>query len=79
MLTRHGVGTALLNHCGNALIELGYRELASTFWLGNESSMLWHWMNGFRLASWYGSPRMMQRHIFRERLKPRDEKPAEAG
>jgi len=57
MLTRHGVGSALLGYCVNALLELGYRQLASTFWLGNESSTLWHWMNGFQLVSWVSSPR----------------------
>ncbi len=66
-LARHGLGSALLAHCGNALIALGYRQLASTFWLGNESSTLWHWLNGFRLVSWYGSQRTMIRHIRAER------------
>jgi GNAT superfamily N-acetyltransferase len=63
MLTRHGLGSALLAHSVNALVGLGYRQLASTFWLGNESSTLWHWINGFRLVSWYGSHRTMMKHV----------------
>jgi len=50
-LSVRGVGTALLNAAGQALLRLGYRELASTFLLGNDSSMLWHWRNGFRLLT----------------------------
>ena len=46
-----GVGTALLRAAARELLALGYTELASTFLLGNESSMLWHWRNGFRLAA----------------------------
>jgi len=45
-----GVGTALLRAATNGLLALGYTELASTFLVGNEASMLWHWRNGFRLA-----------------------------
>ena len=47
----HGLGTALLHAATRELAALGYTELASTFLLGNESSTLWHWRNGFRLAS----------------------------
>ncbi len=50
-LVSRGVGTALLDAAGRALLQLGYRELASTFLLGNDSSMLWHWRNGFRLLT----------------------------
>ncbi len=39
-LTSRGVGTALLDAAGRALLQLGYRELASTFLLGNDSTML---------------------------------------
>jgi GNAT superfamily N-acetyltransferase len=46
---RHGIGMALLDTTVQALLRLGYKELASTFLLGNESSMLWHWRAGFRL------------------------------
>jgi GNAT superfamily N-acetyltransferase len=54
-----GVGTALLNAVAAALRILGYNELASTFLMGNESSMLWHWRNGFRLLAYPGSWRRM--------------------
>ena len=46
---RRGVGSALLGRVIDALRGLGYAELASTFLIGNESSALWHWRNGFRL------------------------------
>ena len=58
---RHGVGRLLLDHATNALLDLGYTELASTFLLGNESSTLWHWRNGFQLKSYPGSPRATNR------------------
>ncbi len=53
----HGVGTALLSQAADGLRSLGYTELISTFLLGNESSMLWHWRNGFELMSYAGSMR----------------------
>jgi GNAT superfamily N-acetyltransferase len=46
-----GVGTALLHAAADALRALGYTELVTTFLLGNDSSMLWHWRVGFRLLS----------------------------
>jgi GNAT superfamily N-acetyltransferase len=52
-----GVGTALLHAAVRQLLALGYAELASTFLLGNDSSMLWHWRNGFRLLAYPGSRR----------------------
>jgi GNAT superfamily N-acetyltransferase len=52
-----GVGTALLAAAAGSLGTLGYSELASTFLLGNESSMLWHWRCGFRLLTYPGSRR----------------------
>ncbi|MEZ6053137.1 MAG: hypothetical protein R3C02_17395 [Planctomycetaceae bacterium] len=58
---RHGIGSLLLDHAVNALLDLGYTELASTFLLGNESSTLWHWRNGFQLKSYPGSPRALDR------------------
>jgi hypothetical protein len=36
---------------------MGFTHLASTFLLGNDSSMLWHWRNGFQLAGYPGSRR----------------------
>ncbi len=55
-----GVGTALLGAAVRELMALGYTELLSTFMLGNESSTLWHWRNGFRLLAYPGSLRLMQ-------------------
>jgi GNAT superfamily N-acetyltransferase len=52
-----GVGTTLLCAAAAELRGLGYEELVSTFVLGNHSSMLWHWRNGFRLLTYPGSPR----------------------
>jgi hypothetical protein len=54
---RHGMGSALLAASVHALLELGYVRLASTFLLGNDSSMLWHWRNGFRLQPMYSAMR----------------------
>lgn len=53
----YGIGTALLEHASAGLIELGYTELVSSFIEGNDSSMLWHWRNGFRLLPYAGSRR----------------------
>ena len=50
-----GVGTLLLSASVRELLALGYRQLASTFMIGNDSSMLWHWRNGFRLLAYPGS------------------------
>jgi hypothetical protein len=69
LLARHGIGTELLHHSINALLNLGYRQLSSTFWLGNESSALWHWMNGFRLVNCIASPRAINRKIAAKAVK----------
>jgi GNAT superfamily N-acetyltransferase len=53
----HGAGTALLQASVRELLALGYTQLASTFLAGNDSSMLWHWRNGFRLVAYPGSLR----------------------
>jgi hypothetical protein len=53
----YGTGTALLSAAVVACRELGYMQLASTFLVGNESSMLWHWRNGFELQAYPGSRR----------------------
>ena len=50
-----GVGTLLLSAAVRELLALGYKQLASTFLIGNDSSMLWHWRNGFRLLAYPGS------------------------
>ncbi len=52
-----GIGTALLAAAVNELLALGYKELLTTFLAGNDSSMLWHWRNGFRLLPHPGSRR----------------------
>lgn len=59
-LSRWGVGEALLRQSLNVLRGMGYREIASTFMLGNESSMLWHWKMGFRLLGYVMSPRRIR-------------------
>src|SRR5207249_5740867 len=64
----HGVGTALLAAVTRELLALGYKELASTFLLGNESSMLWHWRNGFQLQPYPGSWRKMRERLRDSRL-----------
>jgi GNAT superfamily N-acetyltransferase len=55
--TGEGVGTALLNAAAQQLLALGYTELASTILAGNDSSLLWHWRQGFRLLAYPGSQR----------------------
>jgi L-amino acid N-acyltransferase YncA len=65
-----GAGTALLAAVTQALVGLSYRELVSTFLLGNEASTLWHWRNGFRLLPYPGSLRHLSQR-FRERQKGR--------
>lgn len=56
----HGLGTRLLDDAARALAKLGFSELFSTFLLGNDSSMLWHWRSGFELLPYPGSMRLMQ-------------------
>jgi GNAT superfamily N-acetyltransferase len=56
-----GAGTTLLNAAVARLVGMGFEELVSTFLLGNESSTLWHWRNGFRLLEYPGSHRRRQR------------------
>jgi GNAT superfamily N-acetyltransferase len=48
--SRRGIGSALLDRIVRALRDAGHRALASTFVLGNDSSVLWHWRNGFELV-----------------------------
>jgi L-amino acid N-acyltransferase YncA len=47
-----GLGTALIQSVVHELRGLGFRELATTFLLGNTSSLLWHWRMGFRLVAY---------------------------
>lgn len=58
-----GVGTALLGATVRALGAQGFRELLTTFILGNDSSMLWHWRNGFRLLEYPGTFRSFRRRL----------------
>jgi GNAT superfamily N-acetyltransferase len=60
-----GVGTALLTAAVHELQAMRFPKLATTFMAGNESSMLWHWRNGFRLLAYPGS-----RRRFGQRRKP---------
>jgi GNAT superfamily N-acetyltransferase len=61
MYARQGVGMALLDTAVQALLRLGYAKLVSTFLLGNESSMLWHWRAGFKLLEQPWSMRAIRR------------------
>jgi GNAT superfamily N-acetyltransferase len=56
----HGTGTALLAAAVRELLAMGFTELLSTFMVGNDSSMLWHWRNGFQLLAYPGSHRLMR-------------------
>jgi GNAT superfamily N-acetyltransferase len=69
-----GVGTALLAAAVDKLLAMGFTQLLSTFMVGNDSSMLWHWRNGFRLLSYPGSYRLMK-----ERWSRFLDSPEEAG
>src|SRR5262249_31958650 len=63
LLAGNGVGTALLAATVAELLRLGFDQLASTFLLGNDSSLLWHWRNGFRLLSYPGSWRRFRAEV----------------
>lgn len=67
--TGRGIATALLNAAAGELAAMGYGQLASTFLLGNDSSLLWHWRCGFRLVTYPGSRRKMET-ILRELSPP---------
>ena len=49
--TRQGLAAHLLQHSAASLKQLGYSTLLSTFLLGNDASLLWHWKMGFQLLS----------------------------
>ncbi len=70
----YGIGTALLALASRGLLEIGYTQLVSSFILGNDSSMLWHWRNGFELLAYAGSPRR-----FREMLRGSEGEQAESS
>jgi hypothetical protein len=58
-----GMGTTLLAAAGNALLDMGFTQLVTTFISGNDSSMLWHWRNGFRLLAYPGSRREIKKRL----------------
>jgi predicted N-acetyltransferase YhbS len=58
-----GIGTRLLQEAVCALKKQGYGSLWSTFLLGNDSSMRWHWRNRFELAENLLSKRRMRREL----------------
>ena len=60
-LAGRGIGTELLSTAVKELRALGYSQLISTFLSGNDSSMLWHWRNGFELLPHPTSWREMRR------------------
>ena len=60
-LSGQGVATALLAATVNALIGMGFEELLTTFMIGNDASILWHWRNGFTLAPFPLSRRVLRR------------------
>jgi GNAT superfamily N-acetyltransferase len=70
MRAGHGVGTALLSAAVQELLALGYTQLLSTFMVGNDLSMLWHWRNGFRLLAHPSSYRLMRQRWQTQRNKP---------
>jgi ribosomal protein S18 acetylase RimI-like enzyme len=55
-----GVGSALLAAAAEALRATGFAHLFTTFLLGNDTSLLWHWRNGFRLLPYPGSRRRLR-------------------
>lgn len=61
-----GVGSALLARAVGSLRSLGFYSLWTTFLLGNDDSMLWHWRNGFELAPFPMSRRVLRREIRRD-------------
>jgi L-amino acid N-acyltransferase YncA len=58
-----GTGTALLRAAAAALAAMGYRQLLSTFLLGNDASAFWHWRNGFQLLPFPDSLRHIGRRF----------------
>ncbi len=60
-VTRHGIGTGLLDAAVQGLLQLGFARLASGFLVGNEASMLWHWQAGFKLLEQPWSMRAIRR------------------
>lgn len=61
-----GIGTNLLVVAIERLRAASYRRLLTTFIAGNDSSMLWHWRNGFQLAPYFASKRRFRRNLSAE-------------
>ena len=59
----HGVGTRLLKQAVRVLKKQGYKTLWTTFLIGNDSTLLWHWRNGFELLPGIFSKRRMRREL----------------
>ena len=57
---RRGIGRNLLAAAATSLAGLGYEQLLTTFMAGNDTSMLWHWKNGFRPVSRHEPPSLMR-------------------
>jgi hypothetical protein len=47
----------MLHEVIRRLQDHGFLRLFTTFTAGDDSSMLWHWRNGFRLLPYGGSRR----------------------
>lgn len=58
-----GVGTQLLHKAVRVLRQQGYATLWTTFLLGNDSSLLWHWRNGFELLPHATSRRLLHESV----------------
>ena len=58
-----GVGTLLLQQAVHVLKKQGYKTLWTTFLIGNDSTLLWHWRNGFELLPGMCSKRRMRREL----------------
>jgi hypothetical protein len=52
---------------------MGYTQVISSFILGNESSMLWHWRNGFELLPYCGSKRRFRELMREQEAESKDE------
>jgi GNAT superfamily N-acetyltransferase len=58
-----GIGTRLLAAAIAPLRQRGDKHLYTTFIAGNDSSMLWHWRNGFQLLPYDASKRGIRRKL----------------
>ncbi|MEX2140210.1 MAG: hypothetical protein WD894_13175 [Pirellulales bacterium] len=67
---RHGIATAMLAEAAESLRGLGHTRMTTTFLLGNESSTLWHWRVGFRLAAYSMSQRQFERRTAKVSSEP---------